>query len=308
MGNYPPVGRFKTERPGTLKTAVFILLLGTYGLSVYLLFVLLIFPRDKMDRWMQAKFREATGADVSMEERRFVFPFGTEWRRITVVSPASPKTRFELDRFSADISLFDLLWERRFGVRFHLTGLGGEIGGNWTADKGERSSQNSLLAEGDSLDLRKFPWKTGMAVEGKVKFQAEYHWEEGDPLKGKGFFNLEGNGINGRGFAYSGFSLPEIAVSKLNAHGQIRNGVLNIDRFSGNANLADLNGAGTVIFSLPLERSLLNFSVKLIPKEALDKIMPLQMISPGARPGSPLDLYIKGSFEKPDFTLSGAPA
>ncbi|MBI1821530.1 MAG: type II secretion system protein GspN [Nitrospirae bacterium] len=281
--------------------------LSLYGFLLYFLFVILTFPKTQVQNWMLFQFQKATQTEVTVSETRFTFPLGTEWKKITFFPSGKPETRFELDQMKIDFSLASFLFKRKMSAHFNLKGWGGDIRGAWSAEGGNKTSRNSVVVEGEELELGRFPWNKGVTIAGKVKFQTEYRWEAADPGKGKGFINIEGNEINGRGLSISGFNLPEIAVSRLTGHGILRDGSMTVDRFVSTGALADLNGTGTILINTPFEKSLLNLSFKITPKEALNKIVPLAFLSPSARSGVPMDLYLKGTLEQPAFTLTGAP-
>ena len=281
--------------------------LSLYGFLLYLLFVILTFPKTEVQHWILFHFQRVTRTEMKVAETRFSFPLGTEWKRVTFFPIGKPETRFELDQMAVDFSLLSLLFKRKLEAHFNLRGWGGEIRGAWSTEKGDKSPQNRVTVEGEDLDLKQFPWNKGIALAGKVKFQSEYRWEPMDPVKGRGFINIEGNEINGRGLSVSGFNLPEVVVSKLIGHGTLRDGSMTVDRLFSTGSLVDLNGTGTILMGIPFEKSLLNLSFKLTPKEALNKIVPLTFLSPNARSGVPMDLYLKGTLEQPAFTLTGAP-
>lgn len=279
-----------------------------YGLFFYLLFLVVTFPKEKVQRWFFFQFQEATRTEMTVGESRFTFPFGTEWKQIAFTPSGKPGPRLVLDQLNVDFLLSSLLFKGNLDARFVLKGWGGDIRGVIGAEKKGGNPSYSLTAEGEEIELKEFPWQKGVALEGKIRFQTEYRWDEKNPVKGKGYFNIEGNGINGRGLSFSGFTLPELTLYKLNGHGMIREGRVTLDRLNTTGSLADLNGTGTVLIEIPLEKSLLNISMKLTPKEALNKVIPLAFLSPSARTGSPMDLFLKGTFDQPVFTLTGAPS
>ncbi|MBI1823199.1 MAG: type II secretion system protein GspN [Nitrospirae bacterium] len=279
-----------------------------YGLAVYLIFLILNFPKEKVQRWFFIQFQKAIESELTVGETRFVFPLGTEWKQITILPYGKKEPRFVMDRLNVDFLVTSLLFKKSLDARFNLKSWGGEIRGVVAAERGGGASRYSVTAEGEEIDLKKFPWEKGITVEGKIRFQTEYRWEERDPAKGKGFLNIEGNGINGKGLSFSGFSLPELTIYKLTGHGVIREGSLMLDRLNSTGSLADLNGSGTVLIEFPLERSLLNISMKFTPKEALNKVIPLAFLSPHARTGFPMELFLKGTLKEPVFTLTGTPS
>ncbi|MHB8482731.1 MAG: type II secretion system protein GspN [Nitrospiria bacterium] len=281
--------------------------LSLYGFFLYILFVLLTFPKTQVQQWILSQFQKATRTEVTVDETRFTFPLGTEWKKVTFFPSGRPETRFELDQMNVDFSLVSFLFKRKIDAHFNLKGWGGEIRGAWASENGDKNRRNVVIVEGEDLELKRFPWNKGVTLSGKIKFQTEYRWETVEPVKGKGFINIEGDQINGLGLSVSGFNLPEIAVSRLTGHGIFREGSMTVDRFISTGSLADLNGTGTILINLPFEKSLLNLSFKLTPKEALNKIIPLAFLAPGARAGVPIDLYLKGTFRQPAFTLTGAP-
>lgn len=279
-----------------------------YGLFFYLLFLAITFPKEKVERWFFIRFQEATRTEMTVGESRFTFPFGTEWKQIVFIPAGKPEPRLVLDQLNVDFLLSSLFFKGSLDARFILKGWGGDIRGMIGAEKKGGNPIYFLAAEGEEIDLKQFPWKKGLFLEGKVRFQTEYRWNEKDPVKGNGFLNIEGNGINGRGLSFSGFTLPELTLYKLTGHGVIREGRVTLDRLNTTGSLADLNGTGTVLLEIPLEKSLLNISMKLTPKEALNKVIPLALLSPTARAGTPMDLFLKGTFDQPLFTLTGAPS
>lgn len=279
-----------------------------YGVFVYLLFLTLNFPKEKVQRWFFFQFQKAVASELIVGESHFIFPLGTEWKQVTVFPYGKKEPRFVIDQLNVDFLVSSFLFKRSLEARFNLKGWGGEIKGLVGSEKGSGASRFLMTAEGDELELEKFPWEKGIVLEGKIRFQTEYRWDEKDPAKGKGYLNLEGNGIKGRGLSFSGFSLPDLTLYKVTGHGILREGVLTIDRLTSTGSLADLNGSGTLLVDFPLEKSLLNISMKVTPKEALNKVIPLAFLSPQARTGFPMELVLKGSLREPIFNLTGPPS
>jgi type II secretion system protein N len=296
-------------KPAHENRKVFFYLTGFafYGIVLYCIFIVLTFPKKKVEHWILFQFQNTTRTRIAVEETHFVFPLGTEWRRVTVTPSDKPETRFEVDQMNVDFSFPSFLFKRKMDARFHLKGWGGGIRGSWAAEKGEKNTSHTVAVEGEDLELKKFPWNKGIAMEGKVRFQTEYRWDETAPSKGKGYLNFEGKDINVRGFSAGGFALPETGVSRVNGHCMIRDGSMTLDRFELAGSLADINGTGTLILEVPFQKTVLNLSMKLIPKEALNQVIPLAFLAPGARPGTPMDLFLKGTVDLPAFTLKGPP-
>ena len=279
-----------------------------YGLSVYLFFLILTFPKEKVQRWFLFQFQQAVQTELTIGESRFVFPLGTEWKEVTLVPSGKPGLRLVLDQLNVDFFSSSLFSGSGLDARFHLKGWGGEIKGVVASEKGGQGPRYLVTAEGEEIELEKFPWKKGISVRGKIRFQTEYRWEKENPIRGKGYLNIEGSRIDGKGLSFSGYTLPEMTLFKVNGHGLIREGTISLDRLNTTGSLADLNGTGTLLIELPLGKSLLNISMKLIPKEALNKMIPLSLLSPSAKTGYPMDLFLKGTLDEPVFTLTGTPS
>ncbi|MFI5304117.1 MAG: type II secretion system protein GspN [Nitrospiria bacterium] len=279
-----------------------------YSLSVYLLFLVLTFPKVKVQRWFFIQFQKVLQSEMTVGESHFTFPLGTEWKQITIVPYGKTGPRLVLDQLNVEFLVSSLIFKRSLDAHFSVKGWGGEIRGVVGSDKGGGSSNYSVLLEADEIDLKDFPWGKGISLNGKIRFQTEYRWDEKNPIRGRGFLNFEGTEINGRGLSISGYTLPELTLFKVNGHGLIREGSVTWDRLNTTGSLADLNGSGTLLLELPLEKSLLNISMKLTPKEALNKVIPLAFLSPTARAGLPMDLFLKGTIKDPVFTLTGTPS
>jgi type II secretion system protein N len=296
--------RFRENRKLIFYTAG---LIG-YGLFAYLVFFLVTFPKEKVQRWFLLQFQQAIQTELTVSESRFRFPLGAEWRGITLVPVEKPELRIQVDQLNVDYLPSSLIPGYGSDARFDLKGFGGEIRGVFGEEKGERTPRYSLMAEGEDIELGKIPWKKGVSISGKIRFQTEYRWDRENPVRGRGFINIEGSGINGKGLSVSGFPLPELTLFKLNGHGLFREGMIQLDRLSTTGSLADMNGAGSVAMELPLGRSRLNISMKLVPKEALNKVIPISFLSPNAKTGFPMDLFLKGTIDDPAFTLTGTPS
>jgi type II secretion system protein N len=228
---------------------------AAYFVAVFLLFLLLLFPYERVRSKLESEVRSRTPFELSVARisprffDRFVLVD-------VVVSDKKGKVLFESPAVKTTVSLFSLL---RGGISVNMKALA--YGGELLVKANQSQKQQRLLIDADGLDIAAYPMMKdfGLKLSGKIGCNFEMN---GDSGKGR----LWLKGLTSRELKIKGFPLPDLDFEKGWLEADFKGDRMMIRKLELEGKELKIRAAGDVVLR---ERGTLNLLVKVKPSERL---------------------------------------
>jgi type II secretion system protein N len=226
-----------------------------YFIAVFLIFVLLLFPFDRIRTKLESEVGVRTPVELSVARisprffNRFVLSD-------VVVSNKEGKVLFESPSVRTTVSLFSAL----FG-RLSLDMKGQAYGGALLVKAQQGKGRQNLLVDADGLDIGSYPLlkDLGFKLSGKLGGNFEM---TGDAGKGR----LWIKGLTSRELKIKGFPVPDLDFDQGWLEAEIKGDRLTIKKMELDGKELKVRCLGDLVLR---ERGTLNLTVKIKPSERL---------------------------------------
>ncbi|MGE5751462.1 MAG: type II secretion system protein GspN, partial [Nitrospirota bacterium] len=228
---------------------------AAYFIAVFLLFLLLLFPFDRVKSKLESEVRLRTPFELSVARISPRF-FGRFVLVDVVVSDKKNKILFESPAVKTTISLFSLL---RGGISVNLKAPA--YGGELLVKAHQSPKQQSLLIDADGLDIASYPMMKdfGLKFSGKIGGNFEMN---GDTGKGR----LWLKGLTSRELKIKGFPVPDLDFEKGWLEADFKGDRMTIRKLELEGKELKIRATGDMVLR---ERGTLNLLVKVKPSERL---------------------------------------
>lgn len=287
---------------------VFISLVGylLFTLSVFLLFLYLMFPFRQVERRIISLLEEKASIKLEIKEDQFRPPVKYLWKGIKFNIQNTPYLDgIELDMISAQLNLLPLL-KKRIEAELKVDGAGGSLNGRLIIEKDKRGTSYSIKGSGGNIDLNRVIRTTDEKknnIAGKLKLDIDYLWSGNDPAGGNGAIDLEVNGLNVKNIEVNGFPIKDLTFSSVSGKVGLKGEVINIEKLTARTTDIELVGGGNIIRRNRFMESMLNLTFN-INKMAEGPIAAILAPFSASNKGRPIILAIKGSIEHPIYYLN----
>ncbi len=237
------------------KTLIRRLSFAAYFIAVFLLFLLLLFPFDRIKSKLESEVRLRTPFELSVARITPRF-FGRFVLVDVVVSDKKNKILFESPAVKTTISLFSLL---RGGISVNMKAPA--YGGELIVKAHQSPKQQSLLIDADGLDIASYPMMKdfGLKISGKIGGNLEMN---GDSGKGR----LWLKGLTSRELKIKGFPVPDLDFEKGWLEADFKGDRMTIRKLELEGKELKIRATGDMVLR---ERGTLNLLVKVKPSERL---------------------------------------
>lgn len=239
------------ERKILIRRASFV----AYFLVVFLSFLLLLFPFDRVKLKLESEVRLRTPLELSVARISPRF-FNRFLLSDVVVSDKNGTVFFESPAVKTSISLFSLL---RGGISVNLKAIayGGELYLKMRQARGE----NHVMLDANGLDVASYTLfrNMGYKISGKIGGNFEMN---GDSGKGR----LWMKSLASRELKIQGFSIPDLDFEKGWVEADIKGDRLMLRKFELDGKELKIRATGSVVLR---ERGMINLKIKLKPSERL---------------------------------------
>jgi type II secretion system protein N len=237
------------------KTLIRRLSFAAYFIAVFLLFLLLLFPYDRVKSKLESEVRLRTPFELSVARIAPRF-FGRFVLVDVVVSDKKNKILFESPAVKTTVSLFSLL-RGRISVNMKAPAYGGEL----LVKAHQSPKQQRLLIDADGLDIASYPMMkdVGLKLSGKIGGNFEMN---GDSGKGR----LWLKGLTSRELKIKGFPIPDLDFEKGWLEADFRGDRMTIRKLELEGKELKIRATGDMVLR---ERGTLNLLVKVKPSERL---------------------------------------
>lgn len=237
------------------KTIIRWLLFTVYFVTVFMVFLLLLFPFDRVRAKLESEVRLRTPVELSVARisprffNRFVLSD-------VVVSAKGGKVLFESPSVRTTVSLFSAL-----RGRLSLDMKGQSYGGVLLVKTQQGPGRQNLLVDADGLDIGSYAMLKdfGLKLSGKLGGNFEM---TGDVGKGR----LWLKGLTSRELKIKGFSIPDLDFEQCWLEAELKGDRLTIKKMELDGKELKVRCLGDLVLR---DRGTLNLSVKLKPSERL---------------------------------------
>jgi type II secretion system protein N len=237
------------------KTLIRWLLFTVYFVTVFMVFLLLLFPFDRVRTKLESEVRLRTPVELSVARisprffNRFVLSD-------VVVSAKGGKVLFESPSVRTTVSLFSAL-----RGRLSLDMKGQSYGGVLLVKTQQGPGRQNLLVDADGLDIGSYAMLKdfGLKLSGKLGGNFEM---TGDVGKGR----LWLKGLTSRELKIKGFSIPDLDFEQCWLEAELKGDRLTIKKMELDGKELKVRCLGDLVLR---DRGTLNLSVKLKPSERL---------------------------------------
>jgi type II secretion system protein N len=226
-----------------------------YFIAVFLLFLLLLFPFDRVRTKLESEVRLRTPFELSVARisprffNRFMFSD-------VVVSDKIGKVLFESPSVGTTVSLFDFL-RGRLSLDMKARAYGGEL----IVKTQQGPAAQYLRVDASELDIGSYAWlkDLGFKISGKLGGNFEM---TGDSGKGR----LWIKGLASRELRIKGFAVPDLNFEQCWLEAEIKGDRLTIKKLEIEGKELKVRCLGDMILR---ERGTINLTVKLKPSERM---------------------------------------
>jgi type II secretion system protein N len=237
------------------KTLIRWLSFTVYFIAVFLVFLLLLFPFDRVRTKLESEVRLRTPVELSVARisprffNRFVLSD-------VVVSAKGGKVLFESPSIGTTVSLFSAL-----RGRLSLDMKGQAYGGVLLVKTQQGPGRQTLLVDADGLDIGSYAMLKdfGLKLSGKLGGNFEM---TGDAGKGR----LWLKGLTSRDLKIKGFAIPDLDFEQCWLEAELRGDRLTIKKMELDGKELKVRCLGDLVLR---DRGTLNLTVKLKPSERL---------------------------------------
>jgi type II secretion system protein N len=237
------------------KTLIRWLSFTVYFIAVFLVFLLLLFPFDRVRTKLESEVRLRTPVELSVARisprffNRFVLSD-------VVVSDKGGKVLFESPSVRTTVSLFNVL-----RGRFSLDMKGQAYGGVLLVKTQQGPGRQNLLVDADGLDIGSYALLKdfGLKLSGKLGGNFEM---TGDAGKGR----LWLKGLTSRELKIKGFPIPDLDFEQCWLEAELKGDRLTIKKMELDGKELKVRCLGDLVLR---GRGTLNLTVKLKPSERL---------------------------------------
>ncbi len=230
------------------------LLFAAYFTAAFLVFLLLLFPFDRIKSRLESEVRQRTPLELSVARisPRFLNRFVLS---DVVVSDQKGKVLFESPSVRATLSLFGLL-RGLLSLDMKAKAYGGDV----IVKAQQGPGRQSILVDADGLDIGSYPLlKEYLKISGKLGGNFEM---SGDTGTGKVLLN----GVAVRELKIKGFPVPDLDFDQCWLEVEIKGDRMTIKKLTLDGKELKVQCLGDIVLR---ERGSLNLTVKLKPSERL---------------------------------------
>jgi type II secretion system protein N len=228
---------------------------AAYFVAVFLVFLLLLFPFDRIKTKIESEVRRRTPVELSIARvsprffNRFVLSD-------VVVSDRSGRVLFESPSVGTVVSLFNLM-RGRLSVDLKARAYSGEL----LVKALDASDRRSLALDANGLDIGSYPLlrDAGLKLSGKLGGTVELINDAG---KGK----LWIKGLTSRELKIKGFPIPDLDFDQCWIEADLKGDRLTIKKLELDGKELKVRCLGDLVLR---ERGTLNLTLKLKPSERL---------------------------------------
>jgi type II secretion system protein N len=226
-----------------------------YFIAIFLVFLLLLFPFDRVAKRLESEVRQRTALELSIARISPRF-FNSFVLSDVVISDKAGKVLFESPSINATVSLWGML-RGLLALDLRAKAYGGDLFLKTQQGKGKQY----LMVDANSLDIGAYPLlkEFGVKLSGKLGGNVEI---TGDTGKGR----LWMKGVTSRELKVKGFSIPDLDFDQCWIDADAKGDRLTIRKLELDGKELKIRCVGDLVMR---ERGTLNLTIKVKASERL---------------------------------------
>jgi type II secretion system protein N len=226
-----------------------------YFIAIFLVFLLLLFPFDRVAKRLESEVRQRTALELSIARISPRF-FNSFVLSDVVISDKAGKVLFESPSINATVSLWGML-RGLLALDLRAKAYGGDLFLKTQQGKGKQY----LMVDANSLDIGAYPLlkQVGIKLSGKLGGNVEI---AGDTGKGR----LWMKGVTSRELKVKGFSIPDLDFDQCWIDADAKGDRLTIRKLELDGKELKIRCVGDLVMR---ERGTLNLTIKVKASERL---------------------------------------
>jgi type II secretion system protein N len=271
---------------------------GLASLACFIIFLFLTFPYGPLQNRLLTELNRASGWEVRAADWSVGFPAAIEWRDLVLAGPTVGTIPVEAAR--ATIGVFQaFLGKMVIDYAIQLPGAAqtgvGRATGSLTAASWSLQGPMAIKGQLQQLDLATVlkPYVSRGTVQGDFMHQWDSTQGALAALKGEGTVKVEIKDLVVEKITVGATANPSFAIGHIQATIACRDGACDVTELKGDGLDGSFTAQGHVALRQPLQQSLLDLTVTLIPGAGFaQKAASLSL--PPFQPGTPLTFKLVG--------------
>ena len=271
---------------------------GLASLACFILFLLLTFPFGPLQHRLLTEFNRTSGLEVRAADWSVGLPAAIEWRDLVLTGPTIGTISFGAAR--AAIGVFQaILGQTVVEYAIQLPGVAqseaGRASGSLTA--ASWSLQGSIAVKGHLQQVDLATMLKPYVSRGTIQGDFMHRWDNTQgaqaALNGEGTLKAEIKDLVVERIAANAAANSSLTFNQIHAVLACRNGVCDVTDLKGDGVDGSFSAQGHVTLRQPLQQSLLDLTVTVIPGAGFaQKAASLSL--PPFQPGAPLTFKLVG--------------
>ena len=271
---------------------------GLASVASFIVFLFLTFPYGPLQNRLLTELNRASGWEVRAGEWSVGFPAAIEWRDLVLAGPAREAIPVEAVR--ATIGVFQaMLGQLVIDYAVQLPGVAhagaGRATGSLSAASWSLEGPVAVKGRLQDMDLAKVlrPYVSRGTVQGDFMHRWNNAQGVDAALKGEGTVKAEIKDLVVEPKAAGASANPSLTFGRIQASLSCRDGACDVTELKGDGEDGSFSAQGRVMLRQPLQQSLLDLTVTVIPGPGFaQKAASLSL--PPFQPGTPLTFNLVG--------------
>lgn len=271
---------------------------GLASLACFIVFLFLTFPYGPLQNRLLTEFNRASGWEVRAADWSMGFPVAIEWRDVVLAGPTIGV--IPVEAVQTTIGVFQaLLGQLVVDYAVQLPGVAqagaGRASGSLTAASWSLRGPIAVKGHLQQMDLATVlkPYVSRGTVQGDFMHQWNSAQGPQAALKGEGTVKVEVKDLIVERIAAGAASTPSLTFDRIQSTLACRGGACDVTELKGDGVDGSFTAQGRVTLQQPLQQSLLDLTVTVIPGAGFaQKAASLSM--PPFQPGTPLTFKLVG--------------
>jgi len=271
---------------------------GMVSLACFIVFLFLTFPYGPLQNRLLTEVNRASGWEVRAADWSMGFPVAIEWRDLVLAGPTIGTVPVEA--VQATVGVFQALLGRLvIDYAVQLPGVAkagaGRASGSLTMASWSLLSPVAVNGHLQQMDLATVlkPYVSRGTVQGDFMHRWDSAQGAQAALKGEGTVKVEVKDLVVERIAAGAASIPSLTFDRIQAALACRSGACDVTEMKGDGVDGSFTAQGRVTLQQPLQQSLLDLTVTVIPGAGFaQKVASLSL--PPFQPGTPLTFKLVG--------------
>lgn len=271
---------------------------GLTSLACFIVFLLLTFPYGPLQNRMLNELYRASGLEVRAADWSVGLPAAIEWRDLVLAGPTIGT--IPIEAAWATVGIFQAFLGRLvidYGVQFPGTAQTGSGRASGSLTMASWSMLGPVTVNGHLQQMDLATVLKPYVSRGTVQGDFTHRWDGAQgtdaALKGEGTMKVEIKDLVIDRFNTGAASIPSLTFDRIQASLACRDGACDVTELKGDGTDGSFTAQGRVMLQQPVQQSLLELSVTVIPGAGFSK-KAASLGLPPFQPGTPVTFKLVG--------------